>query len=161
MVGSTNSKAGQEAKEFYESLVSSSEPLPRGDEKSSDASHGESRSHKRKRDRNSGSRKHKLTQNTGKTPPISPKQHTKLVNSLLQGAQNGDIKKVKDALKQGCSINSTDDFSWTVMMCASHSGQIDIVKYLLKSGATWIDHHDKKGRTALDLAKTAGHIECL
>ena len=129
-VGTTNAKAGQEAREFYESLISS-DPLPCNDEKS-EVSHTELLSHKRKKDKNHESRKRKLSQNTDKMPHLSPKQRTKLVNSLLQGAQNGDLKKVKDALKQGCDINSTDDFSWTAIMCACHSGQIDIVKYLLK-----------------------------
>ena len=137
--------AGMEAKDFYQSVISSP---------------GTSSDNVCIEQQRSGTRfAVNRTNKRGKTRPtaqLTDKQRAKLPNKLLQGAHHGDLRQVKDALRDGCDINVTDEFSWTALMCASHSGHTDVVKYLLRKDASWSDS-DKKGRTALTLARMAGH----
>ncbi|KAJ7372628.1 G patch domain and ankyrin repeat-containing protein 1 [Desmophyllum pertusum] len=92
-----------------------------------------------------------------RTPSSS---HHRLVNDFLKHAQEGSLKQVQELLADNSiDINACDQFSWTALMCASHGGQIHIVKYLLEKGASWKCHKDLQGRTALDLAKLAGHLD--
>ena len=151
---STNTAAGQEARDFYEKLIA----------ESPQAVHTELPNQKYSQNKDRKQRKRTHSRTTCSTsvddkPVLNDRQKKKLANNFFQGAQDGDLKKVKEALKQGCAINSTDDFQWTALMCACHSGQIRVVKYLLQRGALWEDFYDKKGRSALDLAKAANHIK--
>lgn len=85
--------------------------------------------------------------------------HQRLVNQFLQNAQEGRLRQVEDLLSKHCiDINVCDQFSWTALMCASHSGQFCVVKYLLDKGAEWRNHKDSQGRTALDLARLANNF---
>ncbi|XP_070581360.1 G patch domain and ankyrin repeat-containing protein 1 homolog isoform X2 [Ptychodera flava] len=80
----------------------------------------------------------------------------RLVNAFLRNAQNGDLSELMKCLEKGCDINAYDSFSWTALMCASHSGQSGIVHHLLLHGA---DRSliNSQGQTAVDLAEMAGH----
>lgn len=84
----------------------------------------------------------------------------RLVNDFLKNAQEGNLKRVQELLSnKSVDINVCDQFSWTGLMCASQNGQIHIVKYLLERGALWRSYKDSQGRTALDLAKIAQHFD--
>ncbi|XP_062616065.1 G patch domain and ankyrin repeat-containing protein 1-like [Saccostrea cucullata] len=77
-------------------------------------------------------------------------------SDFLKAAQNGDIKIVKKCLKLGVEIDCVDSYGWTALMCASHSGNRQVVTYLLKKG---INKYvvDRKRRDAVIIAKRAGH----
>jgi len=84
----------------------------------------------------------------------------RLANQFLKNAQEGRLRQVQELLSsRGIDINVCDQFSWTALMCASHSGQVHVVKYLLKKGAVWRNHKDSQGRTALELARLAKHFD--
>ena len=100
-----------------------------------------------------------------KTPSRQVKKKTKTrasnasVSHVFHYAQNGDLNSLTAVLSQGeLDINSVDHFGWTLLMCASHAGHMDIAEYLLFSGARWRDFTDKRGHNALDLARSAGHL---
>ncbi|XP_072044297.1 LOW QUALITY PROTEIN: G patch domain and ankyrin repeat-containing protein 1-like [Amphiura filiformis] len=147
---SNSAAAGQEAKDFYERLISETTQVVDNEERTPQKL--------LKRKKVSRKQPHERRQDESCKRPTD-KQMAKLANNLLQGAQHGDLKKIKDALKQGCDINTVDDFKWTALMCACHSGQTEVVQYLLKKGASWVDHYDQKGRSALTLAKAAKHMD--
>ena len=92
--------------------------------------------------------------------PVPSSSNHRLVNKFLKNAQKGNLKQVQELLSDNSiDINACDRFSWTALMCASRDGQIHIVEYLLGKGALWRGHKDLQGRTALDLAKLAGHFD--
>lgn len=81
---------------------------------------------------------------------------TRLENKFLQCAQNGDLNEVKKIVNDNSvDSNVSDQFGWTAVMCAAYSGHKDIVRYLLSIGALWKDIVNSKGQTALDLAQLA------
>ena len=91
---------------------------------------------------------------------VSSSSNHRIVNQFLQYAQEGRLRQVKDMLSShSVDIDVCDQFSWTALMCASHSGQVHVVKYLLEKGADWRLHKDLQGRTALDLAIVAKHFD--
>ena len=91
---------------------------------------------------------------------VSSYSNHRIVNQFLQYAQEGRLRQVKDMLSShSIDIDVCDQFSWTALMCASHSGQVHVVKYLLEKGADWRLHKDLQGRTALDLAIVANHFD--
>ena len=91
---------------------------------------------------------------------VPSSSYHRLVNQFLKNAQEGRLRQVQELLSdQSIDINVCDQFLWTALMCASHSGQSHIVKYLLEKGAMWKGHKDSQGRTALDLARLAKHFD--
>ena len=91
---------------------------------------------------------------------VPSSSYHRLVNQYLRNAQEGRLREVQDLLSaHSIDINACDQFSWTALMCAAHSGQIRVVKYLLEIGAAWRNHKDSQGRTALDLARLAKHLD--
>lgn len=77
------------------------------------------------------------------------------INRYLRYAQEGNIRQVILLLNKGVSVDSQDKYGWTALMCAAHSGQYDVVKYLLSFGAKYNILDDKR-RTASDIAISAG-----
>ena len=75
-------------------------------------------------------------------------------------AQEGDLVPLKLALAGGKhDVNTVDSFGWTMLMCASHAGHVDVVQYLLQVvGAQWKGIMDRRGNTAVDLARISGHF---
>ena len=87
-------------------------------------------------------------------------QKTISVTDLFRSVQEGSLKDLKQVISIGCyDINLTDNFDWTLLMCASCAGHMTIVQYLLENGAVWKDVKDKRGMDAVDLARAAGHDE--
>jgi len=167
--------SGEEAKTFYETVLSS----PSSDMQRTFAlkTHtGEQDNSKKRRsdklntfdssstqtvgDLNTTKPRLRIRSRSQKLPVPSSPNH-RLVNKSLKNAQEGNLRQVQELLSDNSSIdiNVCDQYSWTALMCASHDGQIHIVRYLLEKGALWRRHKDLQGRTALDLAKLAGHFD--
>ena len=91
---------------------------------------------------------------------IPTSSYPRVVNQFLKNAQEGRLRQLQDLLsRHSIDINVCDQFSWTALMCASHNGQFRVVKYLLEKGALWRNHKDSQGRTALDLARLAKNFD--
>jgi len=167
--------SGEEAKTFYETVLSShSSDMQRTF--ASKTHTGEQDNSKKRRSNKLNTFDSSSTQTVGdlntKKPclrirsrsqklPVPSSSNHRLVNKFLKNAQEGNIRQVQELLSDNSSIdiNVCDQYSWTALMCASHDGQIHIVRYLLEKGALWRRHKDLQGRTALDLAKLAGHFD--
>ena len=163
------SMSGEEARTFYEVVLSSSN----SDAGSVLASKDNKTEKNNSRQKGNGSlakstyskpteKDLKSKKNSGHSRSIPTKFRStsdhRLVNDFLKNAQEGNLRRVQELLSNdSLDINVCDQFSWTGLMCASHNGQIHIVKYLLESGALWRSYEDSQGRTAFDLAKIAGH----
>lgn len=162
--------SGEEARTFYETVLSSDSSDVQGIVTSK--THTEERDGSRKRrirsDKLNNStkddvetKKSRLRSRSRKLRIPSSSNH-RLVNEFLKHAQEGNLRQIQKLLSDNSvDVNVCDQFSWTALMCASHGGQIHIVKYLLEKGALWRCYKDLQGRTALDLAKLAGHFDII
>ena len=163
--------SGEEAKTFYETVLSShsSDVQRTFAAKTHDGEQHKSRKRRKDKPNNSDNSTTLDTKKTclrsrsqtlQKLPVPSSSNHHRLLQRFLKNAQEGNLKQVQELLSDySVDINACDQFSWTALMCASHEGQIHIVKYLLEKGALWRLYKDLQGRTALDLAKLAGHFD--
>jgi len=71
-------------------------------------------------------------------------------NQLFDAISSQDLAKVKKLIELGVDVNSRNENEQTALMCASQSGDINIVKYLVEHGA---DIHFNNGKdTALSCA---------
>ena len=69
---------------------------------------------------------------------------------LHSAAQDGDLPKVKELIEKGCSINQFDDASKTPLHYAVEGEHLDVVQYLIQSGADVNAHEESKiGNTPL------------
>ena len=84
------------------------------------------------------------------SPPLS-------VAKLFLLVQSGDVKTLEQALIDGCDVNTTDNYNWSLLMSAACAGHAPVVQLLLKYGARWQDVRDHRGFDAADLAAMAGH----
>ena len=71
---------------------------------------------------------------------------------LLRAAASGDLNRLRALLAQGIPINSTNASNQTALMLAVAFKQIEIVKYLVATGAD-VDIQDELGLTAIDWAQ--------
>ena len=154
--------SGEEAKTFYETVLSS---------RCSDMQRavalkvhtGEQDKSRKGRSDKQNTSDNSSTQTVGSRSQkrsLTSSSNHRLVNKFLQNAQEGNLRQVQELLSDySIDINVCDQYSWTAVMCASHDGQIHVVKYLLEKGACWTHYKDLQGRTALDLAKLAGHFD--
>ncbi|MCP4646548.1 MAG: ankyrin repeat domain-containing protein [bacterium] len=77
---------------------------------------------------------------------------------LLDSAKNGDIRKLKDALQKGASIDSQDEFGETPFLMISRTGNIKPMKFLLDKGAN-PNAQDHAGWSALICVSREGNLE--
>jgi ankyrin repeat protein len=56
-------------------------------------------------------------------------------NALLKAVIDGDFKKVKDAIRQGCDVNAKTENGSTALMLATSFGYIAIINFLKENGA--------------------------
>jgi ankyrin repeat protein len=80
-------------------------------------------------------------------------------SALISATYEGDVSKVAEIAADkitACPLDLEDCFDFTALMCASQLGHIDIVKVLLKNGAT-VDLQNKHGATALMIASANGY----
>lgn len=80
------------------------------------------------------------------------KAHKNLtIQQLLNASLEGNLKYVKEAVKQGFDINKQDASGKTALMLASYNGHSQVVQYLLENEAN-ANATDKQGRTPLTFA---------
>lgn len=92
--------------------------------------------------------------------PVVSSSNQRSVHQFLKSAQDGKLRPMQELLsKHNLDIDVCDQFSWTALMCASHSGQLNVVEFLLEKGATWKTCKDSNGNTALDLARLANNFD--
>ena len=163
--------SGEEAKSFYESVLSSSST--RDDEGTGSLSRKLSEGYVETcgRTRKPHSRREAIrekpadsicsSQNrkeTKRKKETSSTTVSRSINEFLKNAQNGNLKRLKELVdEEELDVNATDSYSWTALMCAAQEGHIDVVKFLLNRGAVWKDKRDANGRSALELAQLSGH----
>jgi len=80
--------------------------------------------------------------------------HKSMNNLLLSGAEQGDIRKVYRALKEGADIDVLHH-GFTPLIIAVWNGHAHIAEYLINQGAS-ITHADNSGCTAFDWATRSG-----
>ncbi len=148
-----NTEAGLVARDFYESVISTTPTSTTLKERSPT---------RNKKGHIIFAKSDKIQKN--KPNPASSQRQSERVQTrnkhqFLRCAQEGDIKTVESLLCEGSvDINVVDDFAWTALMCASYSGQRNVVSLLLRKGALWESYRNKSGQTALDLARRGGHL---
>ncbi len=64
-------------------------------------------------------------------------------------ASKGDTQMVLEALKAGADVNSVDKYGGTPLMTAARWANTDMIRFLLKHGATVDSPRSEAGRTAL------------
>ena len=75
-------------------------------------------------------------------------------NRFLHCAQDGLLKELCKLVEDGVNVNVHDAYGWTALMCASHTGHLPVVRYLLDRGAR-LTARDSEGRTSVDIARVA------
>lgn len=78
---------------------------------------------------------------------------TRLENSLVQAARQGDIKEILRLVKEGVDLKQT-----AALTAAVEAGRLDIVRYLVEHGA---DPDGKKKGSAISAAAKNGNAEIL
>jgi ankyrin repeat protein len=86
---------------------------------------------------------------------------------LLDAVSNKDVTKVKALIRKGADINFTDRIptsngnyveGWTPLMAAAMTGNADLARLLIKSGA-WVNYMNSSAVSALWLAAGNGNLE--
>ena len=98
-----------------------------------------------------------------RTKKDSDKRNEKGETKLHRACIEGDLKKVKELIKNGCSINPRDNCGWLPIHEASNHGHAEIVEALLKHGALKNDPGGRgcDGITPLHDACSNGHYEVI
>ena len=155
---------GDEARQFYEEVLSMPEQKGSKDGGSIRREKRESlRKHKNSASKIKLQHFHKLPgryTNSDESSHADSSDFIVPTSRLFCFAQEGDLVSLKLALSSGRhDVNTVDSFGWTVLMCASHAGHKDVVEYLLQeAGAQWEEIADRRGNTAVDLARISGHF---
>ena len=132
--------SGQEAKTFYEDVISTPE----------ESSVPVRRKRSRSKKRNKANKHPKLDRFPAKSVSVS---------QVFAFVQEGDLEGVKFSTSTGaCDVNTKDQFQWSLLMSAAHAGHRHIVEHLLSEGVEWRGHTDRAGRDAVDLARREGHL---
>lgn len=143
---SSGSLTGEEARSFYEEIVSSVE--------SNNDRHPQAKPASRERSVNTKRRRVAVKQR-GKTkaPTVTPS-----LAQVFRYAQEGQLDKLKEALETSCfDVNTVDSFNWTLLMSAASDGHSDVASWLLSKGAEWRGIRDRSGRDAPSLARLNGY----
>lgn len=149
------SLTGDEAKEFYEEVLS----LPRQNTREPDVRRIAPHS------RDSGCSisvvgfrgKVPKSKNTSKKAKSAKSNFTSF--QLFQYAQNNQLDLLQSALlDERFNVDIQDNFHWTLLMVAAYAGHMTIVQYLLDRGASvrWRKYTDR-GMNAADLARVRSH----
>ena len=147
----TRELTGDEAKKIYEDIVygkgqtENTKKTRASDKKTTVARVKKTLSKLQRKSSLTSLRKHAKS-----SPPLS-------VGKLFLLVQSGDVTTLEQALMEGCDVNTTDNYKWTLLMSAAYAGHLPVVQLLLKHGAKWQDIRDHRGFDAVDLAAMAGH----
>lgn len=165
--------SGEQAKEFYESITSSTVPSSETSvrDECCEAAFGRATRAEKESRRVKGQWKRNVEKPAGKDAASAS------AGDLFNGCQNGDSQLVRRALKSlrhdgdeavSRSLHSRDAFGWTPLMCAAFAGHLEIVRLILDfcdrrctdascTTRSWWNVTDKKNRNASDLAILGGH----
>lgn len=98
---------------------------------------------------------------------FSKKKEVERGLDIAQAALLGHDSKLRWLLLRAVIMQATeyvvewqDEFGFTPLHCAIHSGQVNCARQLIKAGAR-IDVRDREGRQPLHLACFHGHTECV
>lgn len=68
-----------------------------------------------------------------------------LNTNLINACTDGEFEQAKKLIEQGADINCRSDYRWTPLHYATHSGNLELVKYLIEEkGAYFSDAYDDK-----------------
>lgn len=135
-INASGSLTGDEARSFYEEVVSNSQNHTTGDT-----------SNKRKPSREERVRSRKRTRS--QVPSVS---------QVFRYAQEGDLEQLREVVESNLfDVNSVDNFGWTLLMSSASAGRVNIVHWLLTKGAVWRGVTDRKGYDAPTLARHSGY----
>lgn len=79
------------------------------------------------------------------------------LEELLNSCKTGDLENIKEICSLKKFINEQNDFGWTPLIVATYANQLDVIKYLITSGAD-IHITNNNGTTLLMYAKEAYKI---
>lgn len=82
------------------------------------------------------------------------------MSMLILAVNNQDFATIKLLITHKVNIDERDWFNSTALMYAAHSGNLDIIKCLIKNGAD-IHADDGQGNTVLSAAKEGKHQEAI
>jgi ankyrin repeat protein len=82
----------------------------------------------------------------------------RLDKELLEAAERGDARKIRELLGKGANPNTRDEHDWTPLHNAAFNDRLDVVRLLLEHGAD-PGIGDDWGRTPLDRAREGGYVE--
>ena len=148
-----SSLSGEEARQFYESLLKEE-----NEKETRNQQDCRNTQPKRKFMESYSNRTREMNslRKRQKDSTLQAENNSRQLNYFLKMAQDGNIDRLRGVIRAGqIDINTTDQFGWTALMCACHSGQKACVKFLLQQGAR-DDLCNSKGQTAEDIAKRAG-----
>jgi ankyrin repeat protein len=86
---------------------------------------------------------------------IGPSQ---VKQQLLDATKKGDVRGIKNALRQGPSVNSRDELGETPLHIVSRSGNLELMKLFLDADAN-PNLQDNEGWTPLIAVSREGHLE--
>ncbi|XP_033764339.1 uncharacterized protein LOC117345371 [Pecten maximus] len=88
-------------------------------------------------------------------------EHGTFDTKLHEAVRYGDLDAVRVALQQGYDPNLIGLYQWSALHEASHNGEEDILKLLLKHKGNPDKPDSLDGLTACHYAAQAGHVDCL
>jgi len=83
----------------------------------------------------------------------------KLSKQLIEAAEEWNLKKVKELVKQGADVNAVDHCGGTALTYAAIGDNLDIVKYLIEEHGADVNAVDEWGRTVLMYAAEKGNLD--
>jgi ankyrin repeat protein len=79
---------------------------------------------------------------------------------LLDAAWDGDLEKVKEALRTGADVNAMEEYGSPALHKAAGQGHYEVVEFLVANGAD-IELKDKVDMAAVMSAATAGQVKIM
>lgn len=79
------------------------------------------------------------------------------MNALIQAVLSNDIEKVRVLLNTGYDVNEQDEQKMTALLHSCAEQNEEIMKVLIEANAE-VNHKNKNGFSALDIATIAGEI---
>jgi thiol-disulfide isomerase/thioredoxin len=95
-----------------------------------------------------------------KEKPQKKKKELLTEKEFLEAAKQGNLKRIKLAIKQKINVETTSKDGYTALIYAAAKGHTKVVKYLLKKNAN-AKAEDRDGETAIDYAVKKGHQSVL
>lgn len=86
-------------------------------------------------------------------------EHNDIIDSKpFDATRKGELQKVKKYLEEGCDVNSTDKYGWTLMHHAAHCGNMKLIEFLMDKGANVHAQENMCGKKPVHIAAKVGHL---